>query len=120
MRGEQKNSLQTIMAQTGTVLVVSFVVTLLSVHAGFSVLLGGLCCTLPNIYFAFQVFRRLRSSQPGHTVARFYRAEVIKLVMMGVLCALTFKYIAIQPLSFFAGFFLAQISLWIVPLRRLA
>ena len=120
MRGEQKNSLQTIMTQTGTVLVVSCLVAIFSFHAGFSVLLGGLCCALPNVYFAFQVFHRVRSSQPSRTVARFYRAEVIKLIMIGVLCVLTFKYIAIQPLSFFAGFFLAQIALWIVPLRRLA
>lgn len=81
--------------------------------AGASVLLGGVVWLLPNIYFVYQVFSKIKPAQA--IVRTFYRAELIKLVLSAGLFIAVIKYVPVNFLAFLAGFGLAQLGFWLAP-----
>ena len=70
---------------------------------------------LPGIYFAHKLFKYVGARMAKQAIGAFYFGEVIKLVMVAVLSVLVFKFIPILPMSFFAGFIVAQLAFWIAP-----
>lgn len=116
MKQERQAIYRLILAQAmGLALVTLLVSVLFSFIAAKSVLLGGLCCLLPTIYFARVFFRHTGARQARLTVTMFYLGEVIKLVFMGCLCIVVFKLFTIQPVAFCMGFLFVQFMFWLAP-----
>jgi ATP synthase protein I len=65
--------------------------------------------TLANALFAYRIFVRYTAQEPGKLLARFYGAEILKLVLTGLLFAGVILWI--KPLSvgaLFGVFLLVQ------------
>ncbi|MEX2365517.1 MAG: ATP synthase subunit I, partial [Pseudohongiellaceae bacterium] len=80
-----------------SVLAASGAFLLLDMVAAYSVLLGGLICTLPNGYFARKAFQYRGARSTALIVRSFYAGEAGKLVMTAVMFALVFA--AVRPLN---------------------
>ncbi len=74
----------------------TLLLTLGWVHA-YSGFIGGVIAALANAYFAAKVFAHYRAQELGRLVARFYSAELQKLILTGLLFAGVI--ILIEPLS---------------------
>ncbi len=107
------------------ILVAQWLVTLCIVAALFvikrelalSAVLGGLVCTLPNMYFARRLFVGPRTANAYGLLRSAYVAELTKIVLTSVLfVVILVNYKAVHPLTLFITFFLVQSCLWFVPL----
>ncbi len=117
MRPIKKQIFQAILLQA-IVLAIAFLLFMpFSAIAAFSLLLGGLCCALPNACFALYLFIRREFFNARHFLTRFHTGEVMKLLLVACLCVMVFKSFAIKPLEFFTGFFLAQVTFWVASWR---
>ena len=106
-----------IYAQGLATLVVACVASVFSVTHGYSALLGGLICALPNAWFAYRSFAFQGARAAQQIVKSFYRGEAAKFFLTALLFGLTFKFItAIEPLTLFAAFFAVQMVFWLTPL----
>ena len=95
-------------------LLITLVVTLAALVAGMnaalSALLGGAIAALGNILFALWVFGPYRAQEPGNLLARFYGAEMLKLVLIALLFAVTFVWVKpLNVVALFGTFFLVQV-----------
>ena len=115
MQSERQNALKLVAIQTLVVVLLSLLFLFSSRQSAYSVLLGGFCSVLPSIYFAYRLFRYVGARMAKQAVGAFYFGEVVKLAMIALLSILVFKFIPIQPLSFFVGFIVAQLAFWIAP-----
>nr|WP_256385720.1 F0F1 ATP synthase subunit I [Hahella sp. CCB-MM4] len=87
-----------------------------NVH-GYSALMGGLICALPNSYFVYRSFAFRGAQAARHIVKNFYRAEAVKLGLTALLFGLVFKFVQpLEPASLFLAFFIVQIVHWFAPL----
>lgn len=84
-----------------------------SSRAAASLLLGGLCCLVPNLLFAHRFFSYRYARQLKQVVQAFYRGEVFKMVLIGLLSIFVFVTVRIEPIFFFLGFIVAQVTLWV-------
>lgn len=84
-------------------------------NAGYSSLLGGLVCILPNVIFISQAFKHQGARAAKKIVQSFYKAEAFKIILSIVLFALVFIMFAITPLAFFITYILVQLSHWFAP-----
>ncbi|MDQ7016849.1 MAG: ATP synthase subunit I [Gammaproteobacteria bacterium] len=78
--------------------------------SAYSSLMGGLMATLANALFAYLLFGRYHAQQLGNLIARFYWAEAVKLLFIGVCFGSAVVWI--EPLDMFAlliTFFIIQI-----------
>ena len=78
--------------------------------AAWSALIGGMVALAANVLFAIVVFGDYRAAQAGNLVARFYAAEVLKLVVVGLTFAALFIWM--KPLNvaaLFVAFFVVQV-----------
>lgn len=83
----------------------------------YSVLLGGLICVVPNVYFAYRTFKFRGARAAREIVRSFYAGEAGKLALTAVLFAAVFIGVkSLNPLALFAGFCLVQMIGWLVPL----
>jgi len=80
-----------------------------------SACLGGLCCFLPNFYFARQFFRRVTARFAKEIIKAFYWGEVMKFILTGLMVAAILTWIAVRPVPFITGFIGAQLGVWLVP-----
>jgi ATP synthase protein I len=116
MKQERKHIYQLMLVQAlGLILVSLCVAQFATLHAAFSVLLGGACCLIPTAYFAHQLFRYRGARSARLTVQTLYVGELIKLVFTATLCVFVFKFIPIHPLAFFCGFLATQFMFWCAP-----
>ncbi|MFN3581351.1 MAG: F0F1 ATP synthase subunit I [Pseudomonas sp.] len=90
---------------------VSAVVTALSlwlfqdIVAGYSGLLGGLIALIPNVYFAYRVFRFFGARSARAIVTEFFSGEAGKLILTAVLFIAV--WVGVEPLeagAVFAGY----------------
>lgn len=103
--------------QSVVMLVMATVVMLFAdARAAKSLILGGLVSMLPTAYFAWRMFSIRGSSAAQNIVGRFYKGEVIKILLTVGLFSLVFKYLSVTPLFFFTGFVVAQLCFWFAPL----
>lgn len=115
MQAERKNALKLVVIQAIVVVLLAFLFLFSSYKAAYSVFLGGFCCVIPSIYFAHNLFKYVGARMAKRAMMAFYFGEIIKLVMIAILSLLVFKFIAIQPISFFVGFIVAQFAFWLAP-----
>ncbi|MGB5246449.1 MAG: ATP synthase subunit I [Woeseia sp.] len=79
--------------------------------SGYSALLGGLCCVLPNAYLALRLVapRRDRGAQALLNAA--YIGEFGKLALTVLMFSLVFAFVRpLQPLPLFIGFIACQLA----------
>lgn len=81
-----------------------------------SVGIGGVTCAIPQLYFARRFFAATGALATKQIVRGMYRAEMIKLLLTGLLFMVVFKYLPIDVPAFFLGFLLAQLTAWVSPL----
>jgi len=99
------------------VLLVSGVAWCFGAVHGYSALMGGFICLLPNAYFAYRTFAYQGAQAARYIVKNFYRAEAVKLGLTALLFGLTFKFVQpLEPASLFLVFFLVQTVHWFTPL----
>ncbi len=82
-----------------------------------SAFLGGLVCTVPNMYFARQIFTKRRIAV-AHTLLRsVFVAEFIKLgLAIALLAIVLINYREVQPIALFVTYFITHSCMWAVPL----
>lgn len=115
MKNERQNALKLVAIQALVVVLLSLLFLISSTKSAYSVLLGGFCSVIPSIYFAHKLFKYVGARMAKRAIGAFYLGEVVKLAMIAVLSILVFKFIPIAPMSFFAGFIVAQLAFWIAP-----
>ena len=86
-----------------------------NIQAGYSVILGGLACVIPSIYFVRKLFSSYRRS-PQKIVMDFYVAEFIKLFLSAILLVLIFKFVPVKLVALVSGYIGAYLAIWLVPL----
>ena len=83
----------------------------------YSSFFGGMVCSVPNLYFAWQVFMHQGAQAAKQIVKSFNRAVAVKFGLTAVLFALVF--ILVRPLntiSFFLTYAVVQVVHWLAPL----
>ncbi len=113
---DKRQAYRTVLAQLVTSLTAALLLLMVAggVYA-YSGLAGGLIATLGNVLFAYRIFVRYTAQEPGRLVARFYGAEILKLVLTGLLFAGVILWI--KPLSvgaLFGIFLLVQLMPMVV------
>ena len=79
--------------------------------AAYSGMLGGTIYTIANTYASWRVFSRKQCNSAHGELFNLYRAEIGKLVMIGVLCATAFAALdAINVIAFIGGCLSAMIA----------
>ena len=102
--------------QLGITLVLAIVSTMaLNIRGGFSALLGGLVCIIPNAYFAVKLFKYQGARAAKQIVNSFYKAEALKIILSIVLFTAVFTLCKITPLAFFASYILVLMTHWFAP-----
>jgi ATP synthase protein I len=81
-----------------------------------SALVGGMVAIVPNIVFAFKAFKYVGAQSSKKVVESFFSGVKVKMVIMVVLFALSFKFLVLLPIPFFAMFCLVMIMPLITPL----
>jgi ATP synthase protein I len=84
--------------------------------SGVSAFAGGLTCVIPNGFFAWRFFGATGALAAKQIVRGMYRAEMIKLLLTGLLFLVVFTYLPVDVLPYFVGFLLAQFAGWFAPL----
>jgi ATP synthase protein I len=74
-----------------------------------SVIVGGFVVIVPNIYFALKAFRYAGARSNKKVLESFYSGEKMKMLIMAILIALTFKMLTIEPIAFFTSFSLVLV-----------
>lgn len=94
-----------------------FIVTLVILPMGFSIalsfFLGGLCCVIPNLFFAVRFFGKSGAIDARNILSGFYRAEITKLILTGAMFWLIFSFIPVTIMPIFVGFSIAQLAFWV-------
>lgn len=106
-----KNNLanRTVLAQLLVTLVAAIALLVVGTIHAYSGLAGGMIAAVANAFFAKRIFVHYRAQEPGKLLARFYGAELLKLVLTGLLFAGVILWI--KPLSvgaLFGVFLLVQ------------
>lgn len=107
-------ALKLLLIQLGFVLVAMLVAGLgWGWLAGFSALVGGSICFVPNLYFTVKVFA---ASEPRQILNAFYLGEAVKLVLTAILFMLAWKFLELLPLAVLCGFIFTQLAHWCAPI----
>lgn len=88
---------------------------LLNRNAGFSALLGGLVCIIPDVYFAKKLFEHQGARASKKIVNGFYKGEAAKLILSIFLFTAVFILCKITPLAFFSVYVLVLMTHWFAP-----
>jgi ATP synthase protein I len=92
------NQIRTIVAlQFGAALIIGMALLVFGKTVALSGLIGGLIAALANGFFARRSFARYRAQDPGKIASRMFGAEIQKLILTGLMFALTI--VTIKPLS---------------------
>lgn len=83
---------------------------------GLSVLLGGMACLLPSLYFARRLFDTTSLQAVKQLMVNFYIGELIKLILSAGLVIIIVLYVPVSIVSFIIGFVGAQFGFWLAPL----
>lgn len=105
-----------ILVQFCIVLCLSVLGSFISMVHGYSALLGGVICAVPNAWFAYRSFAFQGARAANRIVKSFYKAEAVKLALTALLFGMTFKFVdPIEPLTLFIAFILVQMVHWLAP-----
>ena len=89
------------------------VLAIFGMQTGFSALMGGLICVLPNSVFALLAFRYSGASQNEQVVRSFSQGSKLKLALTVILGVMAFKWLQLDPLPLFGTFIAATVAQWI-------
>ena len=79
-------------------------------NAALSAGLGGLASLIPNALFALGVFAQYRAQEAGRLVARFYLAELLKLLLTALIFVAVFVWVKpVNVAALFLAFFAVQV-----------
>jgi len=97
--------------------IVSGLIYIASPEKGLSLFVGGAICIVGQTYFAYRVFRFAGARMADKVLGSFYAGEVGKFVLVVVMFALAFNFIALfeiptNALFLFLGYLLAQSAVW--------
>ncbi len=115
----RKTAYQTILFQTLTVLILALAFgALLSLKAGYSVLLGGVTTVVPALIFSWFAFLHQGARAAGKILQDFYLGELLKFVTMAVLFILILRFVPIDGLHFMLSFIVTQLIGLLIPRFR--
>ncbi len=98
------------MTQTAVALLLAGAATGYSAQLGKSALLGGAIATAANALFAVWVFGRYEAREPGKLAARFYGAELFKLLFVALAFAVVFISVkSVSVPALLSAFLLVQV-----------
>lgn len=107
-----------LMQCVATVIVACIAGLLGGMTAMWSSLLGGVCCVLPNGFFAWRLY--LGTRKPGGaSPITFFIGEFLKILMtIALMGAVAMRYSDVNWLAFLAGFIIVLKSYLILLIRR--
>ena len=100
-----------VLLQLGLTLLAGAIATLHSSVAGWSALLGGIACAIPNAYFVWRAFRFRGARYAGKVAEALYRGDAWKFILTALMFATIFSQG--WPLNYpalFAGFVMVQLG----------
>lgn len=108
-----------VLLQFAAALVVALVASLVSgLPAGISALLGGLCCAIPNAFFALRLVASARKTGGGSPM-NFFVGEFIKIALtLALFGAVVMFYPDLNWLAFIAAFIVVLKSYLILLFRH--
>jgi ATP synthase protein I len=74
-----------------------------------SVIMGGVVCILPGVYFAFRVLRKSGISHLRQIATEFWIGEAFKILLTGVMFYITLRYTDVHIFGLMVGFLSAQL-----------
>jgi ATP synthase protein I len=116
-------ALQIVAAQVVVSCLGSLVGLAFSIQVAIVILLGGMICSLANLWLAIVAFRPALGKSPGEMLAAFYVGEIGKFVVTALLFLIVFTQFSLfkQPiyaLLIFIAYALVQSMVWVYPLAR--
>ncbi len=94
---DKRDAYRTVIAQLSVGIIAAVLLLALGwVHA-YSGFAGGAIAALTNLFFAKKMFVHYTAQEPGKLLAKFYAAEISKLILAGLLFAGVILWI--KPLS---------------------
>ncbi len=84
-------------------------------QTAYSVLLGVLVATIPNVCFANRLFAITGASVAKQVVRNLYKAQVLKIITSVVLFIACFHYSELHAMAFFVGYLSVQLCAWLAP-----
>jgi ATP synthase protein I len=99
-----------LLAQFVAALVVAALALVAGAAAAGSALLGGVTAAAANALVAMRVFGRYEAQAPAKLVARFYGAELLKLLFVGLVFGGVFAWVeGLNVAALFGAFILVQV-----------
>ncbi len=116
-------ALQIVAAQVVASCVLSLLGLVFSSQVAIAILVGGVICSLANLWLAIVAFRPGLGKSPGEMLAAFYVGEIGKFVVTALLFLVVFTRFSLfkQPtyaLLIFIAYALVQSMAWVYPLAR--
>jgi ATP synthase protein I len=102
--------------QVGVILLLTAIAAVITdAVAAKSVLLGGIVYMIPNVYFAFKLFKYQGARAARQIVNSFYKGEALKMILTMVLFALVFATGKVNGLAFFTAYMAMFVTHWFAP-----
>ena len=98
--------------QAGFLVLIPLALLPLDVTVAFSGFLGGVIAFTSSLVMFLMIFRRYRAQQPEKVLARFYSAEIAKLIF--TMAAFAIIVLNVKPLSF-AAVIMVYIIIQVIP-----
>lgn len=102
--------LQILLAITGTA---GFL--LIDIKAGYSALIGGIICVVPNMVFVIYAHRYGGARAAKHIVGSFYKGEALKIMLTAILFAGTFIFIPVSIGPLMTTYVICLLAYWVSP-----
>jgi len=102
--------LQTLLAALGTL---GFM--LIDFKAGYSALLGGIICVVPNLVFVIYAHRYGGARAARSITSSFYKGEALKLMLTAILFAGTFILVPISIGPLMTTYVMCLLAYWVIP-----
>jgi len=107
---DQRTIKRLLLIQLMATLVAAVVAWLIQAEAGISALVGGLASLMGSLLFALWVFAPYLAQKPGGLLSRFYLAELVKLIVIGLVFAAAIVWLKpLNVVALFGAFFVVQV-----------
>lgn len=80
-----------------------------------SILVGGVICIVPNLFFAHRFFSTKHRLRPAQILISFYVGELVKMLLSALLIVLAVMYLKMQLLPTVLSYFVANLAFWMAP-----
>lgn len=108
---QRRRALYNVFLQLVVTLVVAIITWPISnLQVSYSIVIGGLVCVVPSLYFAYQFFSVTGALAARRIAQTLFRAEIGKLLLTGLLFVVVFTFLSVDVAPFFGGFVVALIT----------